>query len=302
MAAELPGLGRLARRPRATRLDGGDRGGGDAARPRDWCLAHVIDDLLPELSGRAWPRSVSGRDARLHARARHRGALHRGRRRRRAGQPARHARWTNCAARPRAPRRRAPTRFAVGEDTEVSGERALPGTGGRPARARPPRADVRAARARGRADRRAGGGRCGSPARPPAAAPRPVGQLALLARAWTPGSPRCARRCSRRSRGRACRATSRATRATSRPSTRFCAPTLPRAHLPVVGRAPAAALRHCRGAHHGRSDDRGGGGGAGRADTDAGARSSPPSVSRRTNCSTPRRCSRRTASSRCAMR
>ncbi len=40
---------------------------------------------------------------------------------------------------------------------------------------------------------------------------------------------------------------------------------VPRAHVPVVGRAPAAALRHDRGADHGRADDRRRLGGADRA-------------------------------------
>ena len=72
---------------------------------------------------------------------------------------------------------------------------------------------------------------------------------------------------------------------------------LPRADVPVVGRATAAALRHARGARHGRADaprrhrrDR-------RARAVPGAARGARGVGRATRSSTARRCSRRTASS-----
>ena len=124
------------------------------------------------------------------------------------------------------------------------------------ARARPPRADLRPARARRRAEPRAGGARLQPHARAPADAARAVGQLAVLAgprhragldaHAAVPGLP------ARRDPAhvpllRRLRREHRHAAALRR---------LPRADVPVVGRAAAAALRHARGAGDGRADAR----------------------------------------------
>ena len=124
------------------------------------------------------------------------------------------------------------------------------------ARARAARADVRAARARRRARPReracarstgcARTCRCCSRCRP----------TRRSGRAATPAWPRRARRCSRPSRASASRAPSLDYAdyvEHDRPAAALRG--VPRADLPVVGRAPAAALRHDRGADHGRADD-----------------------------------------------
>ena len=133
-------------------------------------------------------------------------------------------------------------------------------------------------------------------ARPPAAAARALGQLAVLAGPRHRPRARRAPRSSRRSRGSASRAPSPTTRTGSTRRPADPQRRLPGAELPLVGRAPAAALRHRRGADPGRADHRRRVGGAGRAGPvhrrARGRGGRAPSER-----SVPRRRSRRTASS-----
>ncbi len=235
-------------------VDGRHRGGGDAAR------AERVEPHLALRGGargaaRLHDRAHGRRDPRLRARARDPAARRHRRRDRRAARAAQRAREGDRAARdPRRGRRHAPV-HAVGGRRGLP-RRALPVPLLLDARARPARADVRPARPRRGAEPGAGRARLQPRARAPADPARAVGQLAVLAgprhravldaHAALPGLP--ARRdpapvplLRRLRRGRRRAAALRR---------------VPRADVPVVGRAAAAALRHARDPRHGRADAR----------------------------------------------
>ena len=281
-------------------MDGRRRGGGDAPRAATTGRSpRASDDVLAALPARLLERTAR-RDARLGARARDRAA--RRRRRRRVAELARAARRARATARAarhaRRGRRHAPVRAVAGR--RGLARRALPVPLRLDARAGPARADVRAARARRGARPRDGA--CARSTRMRAHLPLLLAlsaQLAVLAgprhRAW----PRRARRSSRPSRASGIPRAFALLRRLRRGGRRAAALRRdPRADVPVVGRAAAAALRHARGAGHGRADAR---------------RPTPPRSSRSCSalvrlealegCAEPRalvaarRCSTRTASS-----
>ena len=224
--------------------------------PQDWALAHRIDSVLPPPPPEPAPSSFTRRDARLGA-----GDPDRRPRRRSAtaidgaGDAARRARRDARAARLRAAS--AGTHpFAVWQEIVVSARRALPVRLRLDARAGPARADLRAPRPRRRARPR---GR--DPRSPTGCAPtsrccsrsrstRPSGRGA------TPASPRRGRRSSRPSRGSGIpRAFADYADYVEAVDLLIRCDAVPGADLPLVGRAAAAALRHRRGADHGRADD-----------------------------------------------
>ena len=168
--------------------------------------------------------------------------------RRAAGRARRHARRARDA---RGRRGHAPVR-ALGGHRRLAG-RPLPVRARVDARAGAARADLRAAR-----PRRGAGPRGGGPRAERDAAHLPVllalsgnspfwqGRDSGLASARTPAF--------QASRAPARRAGSATTPTTSRRSTSDALRRDPRADVHVVGRPPAAALRHARGADHGRAD------------------------------------------------
>ena len=211
------------------------------ARPGRWALASRIDDVLPALSPerrRARAAETHGSAIELatgpHATATRAAAeladLRAAARRR--PRPARAARRGRGHAPVRAvERRRGLARRALPVDLRLD------------ARARPPRADVRAARPRRRARRRGRGPGAARPARARAAAARAVRATRRSGRAATPAWPRPARRSSARSRASGIPRAVRRLRGVRRGGRR-AAPLrrVPRADVPVVGRAAAAAL------------------------------------------------------------
>ena len=224
--------------------------------PGSWLPASRCEDVLAALP-RADRRTRTRRDARLGARAGQRPA-HDRRRRRRAARGAapgaeRHARR---ARPPRRGRGHAPV-GALGAHAGFTG-RALPVRAPVDARAGPARADVRAARARRGPRPRGGRTRAERDAAAHPGAARAVGQLAVLAgprlrpgfrpHAGVPDVP-AHRRAPPLRQLRRLRAGDRRARALRRD---------PRAHVPVVGRAAAADVRHRRGPRDGRPDARGG--------------------------------------------
>ena len=220
--------------------------------PADWTLANRIDDLLPRLSPELTAH-VCRRDARLHARAVHRRAQDRGRGVLGAPRPAARSRRAAERTRPARRGRGYAPHGCVRGDRGV-GRGALPGARAGPPRPGAPRADLRAPRACRHPTARAGDrGLRPDPRSPPAPA-RPVRQLTFLARARqrdgvvshtalpglpTRGDPAALREL------RGLRRVHRHAAARRR---------LPRADLHLVGRAPAAAHRHDRGADRGRPD------------------------------------------------
>ena len=233
-------------------MDGGDRGGGDAPGPAR-LGARLADRRRPARAVAPGLRPRGGRDARLGARARQRAAPDGLRRRRPAGRAARGA-----GRRPR-PARAARGRRGHAPVRAVERRRGLPG---RPlpvdlrldARAGAARADVRAPRPRRGPRPRVGDPGAARPARARAAAARPRGQLAVLAGARH-GARRRARADLRHVPARRDPAGVRRLRRVRRGDRRAAALRgVPRADLPVVGRAAAAAVRDDRDPHHGRAD------------------------------------------------
>ena len=262
--------------------------------PGGWTLVPCIDDVLaglpPSLVG---PRL--GRDPRLRRGVGHAPAPDgRGRHRRARRAPARARRlarspWPAVRRRGHAPDRRLERRRGLARPA-ASGDQRLD------AGARASRADVRAARARRRAGPRARGARAGRAARVPPAAAGAQRQLAVLAgprhRARLRADPDLLDVPALGHRPRVRRLPQLGRRRRRHGARRGD----PRPELPVVGRPAAAALRHRRGAGHGRPDARGGHRGAGgaRAVARQAARGGHPPARR---SSRPRR-SPRTASSR----
>ena len=208
---------------RRAAVDGRDRGGGHAARSED------VGARAADRRGAAGPvgarrRAGGGRDARLGHRDRQPPASECRSPRRPSCEHLRGLLAADLAGFGSAPPSPAPIRSPVDGHT-VSGGRALPVHLRDDARARPPRADVRAPRPRRRADGGGGDRRAARPARAPPRAARPVGELAVLAgarhRAWRPP----ARRSSACSRAPGCRGRSPPTPTTSRRSTCWCAAT-----------------------------------------------------------------------------
>ena len=246
-------LGRLERRGPRGAVDGRHRGGGDAARAERVEPHLALGGGARGAAGRH-DRAHGGRDARLGARAGDRAARRRPR-----------ARSTSCARlrsglaevlEPLGIRAAvAGTHpFTLWEDVEVSpGARYqfLYSSMRELARREP---TFGAARARRGAEPRAGGARLQPRARAPADAARAVGQLAVLAgprhravldaHAALPGLP------ARRHPARV------PLLRRLRRGHRRAAPLRrdPRADVPVVGRAAAAALRDARDPDHGRAD------------------------------------------------
>ena len=251
---DVAGLGDLAGAPRAGRLHGRDRGGGDAPRLAD--LGAGAPDRLgpaappPRRAPRASPPRRTARRSR--SRPRVHGTIGDGGGRTRGA--AEGARRDPEAARHAGGERRHPPLRGLAGDRRHRG-RALRVRLRLDARAGPPRADLRPPRPHRRARRRAGDPRRQPPAHRAAAAAGALGQLAVLAGsrhrprlgadAALPGLPP-GRRPARLPQLRGVRRVGRRADPLRRGA---------RADLPLVGRPPAAALRHGRGADHGRADD-----------------------------------------------
>ena len=237
----------------------GDRGGGDAARARTAGRSHprstsVLAALARELRRRTSRAETHGSALEL--------ATGVARRRRRRGRRA----ARRCAASSpsvleplglrAAVRGHAPVRASGRTIDGLAPARATSSSTARcassPGASRPSRCTCTSACPTPRTR----SARANRHARAPAAAARAVGQLAVLAgprhrpglgaHAALPGLP--ARRASRAPFARL-----RRLRRGGRPADPLRRD--PRADVPVVGRAPAAALRHGRGADHGRADD-----------------------------------------------
>ena len=228
-------------------MDGRHRGGGDAARPAGWSLAHRIDGLLPELSQRlagsvsAETHACTELATGVHDRARRHGRAYTLR-----AALAEELEPLGLSGRGRDP--------PAGPRPRGGGvrRRPLPAAPRGPARACAARADLRPPRARGRADPQlAIRGR--PPARTPCRSSSPCRPTRRSGGA-TPTWPRCAPRCSRAS-ARGGAAPLRQLRDLRRaPSTCCCAPGLPRTDVRLVRRPAAAPLRHGRGAGSRRPD------------------------------------------------
>ena len=230
------------------------RGGGDAARP-----ARLVAGVAGRRGAGGAARGGRGAgvrgDARLGARAGQHAPPHGRRRGRRAGLAARRPGRRAGAARPARRRLRHASVRPVERGRGLRG-RALPLDLRLDARARAARADVRAARPRRGPGRRVGGPRAARAARARPAAAGARGQLAVLA--GPRHRPRLRPRADLRHvpAGRH-PAQVRQLRRVRRGGRRAAAlRRLPRADVPVVGRAAAAEARHDRGADHGRPDAR----------------------------------------------
>ncbi len=227
-------------------VDGRRRGGGDAARPERLVAGLARGRGDETADGRA-AGPHEHRDARVGAGAADRPARERRRRAEPARAPARRTGGGARGARHESGGRGDPPVHAVAEHEDLR-RRPLPLPVRVDARARAARADVRAARPRRGARRRERDAGRQPPALAPAAAARAVGELALLAgprdgprlgaHAAVPGVP---------ARGDPARVRRlRGLRLDDRSPAALRG--VPRADVPVVGRAPAAALRDDRGA------------------------------------------------------